>query len=340
MNELAQTKRRKRMTRAIIVLLVATLALGLAPLFGSTDISFSNIFSGALSESQRIILYEVRLPRVILGFLAGGSLALAGLVLQSLLRNPLASPFTLGISSGASLGSAMYFHLGVVWSIFGLTGATYLAFIGATLATVIVFAISKAVGRRNNITLLLAGVAVTFFFSSVILFAQYAADFTAVFKMIRWMMGGLSVVGYDEIYTLAPFAVLALVVALWKAPELNLIATGEDIALSRGVDVKATVRVFYTSLTLAIGATVALVGPIGFVGIMIPHTVRLLFGADNRTLIPLSFVVGGAFLVICDTFARIILSPAELPVGIITALLGGPFFLWLLIRSKGGLSAP
>ncbi len=323
---------------AIIVLAVSGLVLALAPLFGATDISLSNILSGAISDSERTILYDVRLPRVLLGFLAGGSLALAGLVLQSLLRNPLASPFTLGISSGASLGSAMYFHLGAIWSVFGLTGATYLAFAGATLATVIVFAISRAVGRRNNITLLLSGVAVTFFFSSVILFAQYAADFTAVFKMIRWMMGGLSVVGYDEVYTLAPFAALALIVAIWKSPELNLIATGEDIALSRGVDVKGVVRLFYTSLTLVIGATVALVGPIGFVGIMIPHTVRLMFGADNRMLVLISFVVGGAFLVACDTCAKIILAPAELPVGIITALLGGPFFLWLLVRSKGGLS--
>jgi cobalamin transport system permease protein len=331
-------KNQSRTIRIIIVMLAAGLALALTPLLGATDISLLTILQGELTESQRAILYAIRLPRVALGFLAGGSLALGGLVFQSLLRNPLATPFTLGISSGASLGSAMYFHLGIVWSVFGLSGATYLAFVGAALATVIVFAISSAVGRRNNVTLLLAGVAVTFFFSSVILFAQYAADFTAVFKMIRWVMGGLSVVGYDEVYTLLPFAILALVVAVWKSPELNIIATGDDLALSRGVDLKVTIRLFYATLTLAIGAAVALVGPIGFVGIMVAHTARLLFGADNRVLAPICFVLGGAFLVLCDTLARTILSPAELPVGIITALLGGPFFLWLLVRSKGGMS--
>ncbi len=330
---------RSRTIRIIIIMLVAGLALGIAPLLGATDISLSAILQGNLSDSQRTILYSVRLPRVVLGFLAGGALALGGLVFQSLLRNPLATPFTLGISSGASLGSAMYFHIGIIWSIFGLSGATFLAFAGAALATAIVFAISNAVGRRNNVTLLLAGVAVTFFFSSVILFAQYAADFTAVFKMIRWVMGGLSVVGYDEVYTLTPFAALALIVAVWKSPELNLIATGDDIALSRGVDVKVTIRMFYITLTLAIGAAVALVGPIGFVGIMVPHTARLLLGADNRVLTPVCFVLGGAFLVVCDTLARTILSPAELPVGIITALIGGPFFLWLLIRTRGGMTS-
>jgi len=326
--------------RIVVTLAIALLALLYSPLLGVTQISLADMFNGSLTDSQRTILFDVRLPRVVLGFLAGGSLALGGLVFQSLLRNPLATPFTLGISSGASLGSALYFHLGVIWSLFGLSGATYLAFVGATVATVIVFAIANRVGRRNNVTLLLAGVAVTFFFSSVILFAQYAADFTAVFKMIRWVMGGLSVVGYDEVLTLVPFAVLALAVAIWKSPELNLIATGDDIALSRGVDVSATVRMFYLTLTLVIGATVALVGPIGFVGIMVPQSARLLFGADNRLLTPLSFVLGGAFLVTCDTGARLLLAPAELPVGIITALLGGPFFLWLLVRSRGGMAKP
>lgn len=318
--------------------ITAALVIGsllVSPLIGPIEISLADLFGGTLSESQRMIFYDIRLPRVLLGFLAGGSLAVSGLVFQALLRNPLATPFTLGIASGASLGSAVYMQLGAAWTLFGLGGGTWLAFAGALGATLLVFTVSRAVGRRDNVTLLLAGVAVAFFLSSLILFTQYMADFTAVFKMIRWVMGGLSVVGYDEALTLAPFALLGLALAVWKSPELNLIATGDDLAHSRGVDVSGVNRLFFGVLSLVIGVTVALVGPIGFVGMMAPHMCRLAFGSDNRVLAPVSFMVGGAFLALCDTLARSILSPAEMPVGIITALLGGPFFLWLLVKTHG-----
>lgn len=318
--------------------ITAALVIGsllVSPLIGPIEISLADLFGGTLNESQRMIFYDIRLPRVLLGFLAGGSLAVSGLVFQALLRNPLATPFTLGIASGASLGSAVYMQLGAAWTLFGLGGGTWLAFAGALGATLLVFTVSRAVGRRDNVTLLLAGVAVAFFLSSLILFTQYMADFTAVFKMIRWVMGGLSVVGYDEALTLAPFALLGLALAVWKSPELNLIATGDDLAHSRGVDVSGVNRLFFGVLSLVIGVTVALVGPIGFVGMMAPHMCRLAFGSDNRVLAPVSFIVGGAFLALCDTLARSILSPAEMPVGIITALLGGPFFLWLLVKTHG-----
>lgn len=326
---------RRVSVRLSITALLVIGALLWAPLVGPVKISLADLFAGTLSESQRTIFYDIRLPRVLLGFLAGGSLAVSGLVFQALLRNPLATPFTLGIASGASLGSAVYLHLGGAWALFGLTGGTWLSFAGAVGATLLVFTISRAVGRRDNVTLLLAGVAVTFFLSSLILFTQYIADFTAVFKMIRWVMGGLSVVGYDEALTLAPFALLALALVIWKSPELNLIATGDDLAHSRGVDVLRVNWLFFGFLSLVIGATVALVGPIGFVGMMVPHMGRMVFGADNRILAPVSFVVGGAFLALCDTLARSILAPAEMPVGIITALIGGPFFLWLLVKTHG-----
>ncbi|HSG99569.1 MAG TPA: iron ABC transporter permease [candidate division Zixibacteria bacterium] len=321
-----------------LAVMVGALAVTAAlPLFGTVDISLSELFGGALSDSQRTIFFDVRLPRVALGFLAGGALAVAGLVFQSLLRNPLATPFTLGVASGASLGSALYIHAGVSWAVLGLSGGTWFAFGGALGASGLVFAVARAVGRRDNVTLLLSGVAVTFFFSSLILFAQYIADFTAVFKMIRWVMGGLSVVGFDQVWSLAPFALAAAALAIWKSPELNLIATGDDLAHSRGVNVSRVRTGFFIFLSLATGAAVALVGPIGFVGMMVPHMLRLVFGSDNRVLAPVTFVVGGAFLALCDALARTILSPAELPVGIITALLGGPFFLWLLVKTRGAV---
>lgn len=321
--------------KAFITLALCFVALIIAPFFGALDLSIGAVFSGSLSLAQQQVFYDVRLPRVTLGFFAGGVLALGGLVFQSLLRNPLATPFTLGIASGASLGAALYLHTGVMWSFLALSGGTWFAFAGSLGATAAVFAVAKAVGRRDNITLLLAGVAVTFFISSVILFAQYIADFTAVFKMIRWVMGGLGVVGYREALTIAPFSIAMALLVFWKSPEMNLIATGDDLAQSRGVAVARVSRLLFVGVSLAIGVTVALVGPIGFVGMMAPHTLRLIFGSDNRILAPLTFIAGGAFLVLCDTAARVVLSPAEIPVGIITALLGGPFFLWLLIKTRG-----
>lgn len=320
---------------ALTLAFCAVVAFG-APLIGTIDISLSDWLRGTLDDTERRILFDVRLPRVALAFLAGGVLAVSGLIYQGLLRNPLATPFTLGVASGASLGSAVYIHIGIAWSLLGLSGASWLAFAGALAATLTVFAVARAVGRSDGATLLLAGIAVTFFFSSVLLFAQYIADFTAVFKMIRWVMGGLSVVGFDAALSIAPFAALVFALALWKAPELNLIATGNELAASRGVNVKTTSRLFYAAITLAVGATVALVGPIGFVGMMAPHMMRLIFGADNRILAPVTFLVGGAFLALCDTVARIALAPAETPVGIITALIGGPFFLWLLVKTRAG----
>lgn len=323
--------------RLTLFLALAVTVLLVAPFFGAVDIFLAQVLDGSLNETERRILFELRLPRVLLAFLAGSSLALAGLVFQSLLRNPLATPFTLGIASGASLGSAVYIHLGVVWSLAGLSGVTWLAFVGAMVAAATVFTVARAVGRQDNITLLLSGVAVTFFFSSAILFAQYLADFTAVFKMIRWVMGGVSVVGFSEPLGLIPFAFGALALVIWKSPELNLISTGDDLAHSRGVNVNLTRLTLFAALSLVVGAAVALVGPIAFVGMMAPHMCRLLFGSDNRLLAPLTFLGGGVFLVACDTFARTALAPVELPVGIVTALIGGPFFLWILIHTKGGV---
>lgn len=180
--------------------------------------------------------------------------------------------------------------------------------------------------------MLLAGVAVSFFFSSLILFLQYLSDFTRTFRMLRWVMGGLEqIVGFDEVFNVVPFVVTGTLVLFYLTHELNLITTGEELATARGVDVNRMKLLVFMAASLMVGAVVAICGPIGFVGLLVPHISRLLIGADHRWLTPATLLFGGAFLTLCDTLARIAIAPTELPVGIITSLLGGPFFLWLLL---------
>ena len=182
--------------------------------------------------------------------------------------------------------------------------------------------------------MLIAGVAINFFFSSLILFMQYLSDFANSFRIIRWLMGGFEIVGFRPVMTLVPFVVIGSALVFMLTHELNLLTLGEDIALSRGVDVKKIKMVIFFATSFMIGGIVSICGPIGFVGMMAPHICRLLIGAEHRLLTPASFFFGGAFLVLCDTLSRILIAPAEIPVGVITALLGGPFFLWLLLSGS------
>lgn len=294
-------------------------------------LDLGTIESAAVREQ---ILHDIRIPRVLFAFIAGCGLALSGLVFQAMFHNPLATPFTLGVASGASLGAALSVYLGLNISFFGFGGHTLSAFIGALFAISFVYSISRLREGFSTETLLLTGVAVSFFFSSLILFVQYLSNVSDAFQIIRWLMGSLTVVGYDEVLQLLPFVSLNALVILALGRELNLMMAGDEIALSRGVSVKAVRYVLFFVTSLCVGAIVALCGPIGFVGMMVPHMCRLMLGADHRWLIPASLLFGGSFLIICDAIARWIIAPAELPVGVITTLLGGPFFLWLLIRSK------
>jgi len=294
-------------------------------------------FLGMLSSNTDIhqqILTQLRIPRVLFAFIAGSGLALCGMVFQAMFHNPLATPFTLGVSSGASLGAALYVYLGLSFSVFGFDGITFTAFFGALFAISFVYAISRSQTGFSPETLLLTGVAINFFFSSLILFTQYLSDISDSFQITRWLMGSLTTVGYSDIFQLLPFVSVCTAAILWLSRELNLLMSGDDIALSRGVSVTKIRYILFFVASLCVGAIVALCGPIGFVGMMVPHICRLLIGSDHRWLIPATLLFGGAFLIVCDTIARLIIMPAEIPVGVITTLLGGPFFLWLLIKSR------
>jgi iron complex transport system permease protein len=310
----------------LVVSLFSLACLGIAPFLGMNN--------GLSADMYQHILQEIRLPRVLFAFVAGAGLALCGMVFQAMFQNPLATPFTLGVASGASLGAASYIFFGLSFSFFGIDGASFTAFAGALIAISIVYGISHFRQGFSVETLLLTGVAISFFFSSLILFVQYLSNITDSFRIIRWLMGELSSVSYKEILQLAPFVGLSLLLITWWSRELNLLMAGDDIALSRGVAVKQIRYRLFIITSLCVGGIVAITGPIGFIGMMVPHMCRLLIGTDHRWLIPASFMFGGAFLVICDTLARLLLAPSEIPVGVITTLLGGPFFIWLLVRSK------
>jgi len=315
-----------------ILLLLAVLVLAAAPFVGGHRVAISALWGSADDYTAVDILWKIRIPRVVMAFLAGAALATAGVAFQAMFRNPLATPFTLGISSGASLGAAVCIHLGMTFSLLGLSGVSVFAFAGALVAITLVYGLTRARKGFSTATMLLAGVALSFFFSSLILFLQYLSDLTRTFRMLRWVMGGLeSVVDFHDVLNVFPFVVAGSLIVLYLTHELNLITTGEELATSRGVEVNRTKLVLFMAASLMVGAVVAVCGPIGFVGLMAPHICRLLIGADHRYLTPATWLFGGTFLTLCDTLARTVMAPTELPVGIITALLGGPFFLWLLL---------
>jgi len=318
--------------------LLAVITIVTAPLVGSTPISLRRAFSAAVPFSDNTdaqIFFIARLPRTLAGALVGSMLASAGVVFQGLLRNPLATPFTLGVSAGAALGAMLAITFGWSFAFAGMAAAPAASFIGSAAAVAIVYALARA--RRRGLStnvLLLAGVTMNAFFSALILFVQYFADFSQTYRLLHWLMGDLDISSYEPILTALPLVAISLAVFAWLARPLNLLSLGTESAGTRGLDVPRTQRAAFLSASLATGAAVSVGGPIGFIGIVVPHLVRLLVGPDHRLVLPASALFGAAFLIACDVVARTVMAPIELPVGVITALIGGPFFLWLLVRKR------
>jgi iron complex transport system permease protein len=328
---------RRRLFLTVLVFgAMALAACVFAPLVGSTPVSLRRVFDPSIPFDRNPdaqIFFVARLPRTLAAALVGAGLAAAGVVFQALLRNPLATPFTLGVSSGAALGAMLAISFPIPLVLAGVSAVPVASFAGALGAVVIVYLLAT-VRRRGLSTsvLLLAGITLNSFFSSLILFVQYLADFTQTFRTLRWLMGDLDVAGYAPILASLPFTIGAFVVFAWLPRSLNVLTLGADAAAARGVDVLRVQRLSFFSASLATGAAVSLGGPVGFIGIIVPHLVRLLVGSDHRVVLPASAFFGAAFLVVCDVAARSLMAPTELPVGVLTAMIGGPFFLWLLIR--------
>jgi iron complex transport system permease protein len=323
--------------RSLPFFLIGSLAvLVIGPLVGGLEISIDSVLHPRPNDPEAMIFWEIRLPRALLAWLAGAGLALAGMSFQALFRNALATPFTLGVASGASFGAAVVVRLGLEAALLGFSSVTVGAMIGALVAIGIVYGITRAKRDFSTGAMLLAGVAVNFFFSSLVLLIQYTADVHNTFRILRWLMGGLQMVGFDAPLRVLPFTAAGAGLMAALVGELNLLATGEELATSRGVAVNRVKTALFLFVSVMVGVVVSICGPIGFVGLMCPHICRLIVGADHRRLLPATLLFGGAFLVACDTVARTIFAPTELPVGIFTAFLGGPFFLWLLVKPPAG----
>ena len=317
---------------------VAIAACVLAPLVGSTRISLTKVFDRTTPFADNVdaqIFFLARLPRVLAAALVGASLAISGAVFQALLRNPLASPDTLGVSGGAALGAmvAITFHLH--FSIFGIPAIPVASFSGSLGAFGIVYLLATARRRGlSTMTLLLAGVALNAFFSALVLFVQSLADLSETFRSVRWLMGSLDVASYAPIVAVVPIVALSAAGFATLPRALDLMSLGSDAAAVRGVDVRRTERVALLSASLATGAAVSVGGPVAFVGIVVPHLVRLIVGADHRLVLPATVLAGATLLVSCDAASRTLFSPVEIPVGVITALIGAPVFLFLLLERR------
>ncbi len=285
-----------------------------------------------------VILFHIRLPRVLLGFLVGGALAAVGVVLQALLRNPLADPYVLGVSSGAALGASLAILLGVGTTVLALSALPLCGFAGGLLSLVVVYRMAASYGRLPVHSLLLAGVILNAIFSAMIMFVTSIMDPNRSAGMMTWLMGNLSAPSYSALAIMTAYLMVGVFILFKQARVLNLLTLGEESARSLGVETERVKRLVYVVSALITGAVVSVSGMIGFVGMVIPHAVRLVLGVDHRLLLPASALVGGMFLLVADTTARTLLAPAEIPVGIVTALAGGPFFIYLLVWRKDRFS--
>ncbi len=332
-------RRKMIQVNGILFLLLVASVVGcslLGPVPVDLRRAFENIFS---ADANAEILFRTRLPRVLLGIAIGGGMAACGVVLQALLRNPLACPQMLGVSGGASLGGILGLIFFPNWLLpiaGGLLGeiswVPLAAFLGALLSMILVYRFSLFHGRLHPYHLLLSGVIFNSFVAALIMFLNSIVDFYQAQGLLFWLMGSLSTRAYLTVAFIWAYVVMGFLWLWAKGLPLNLITLGEETAMQLGVETAAVQRQIFVASSLMIGAMVSVSGMIGFVGLMIPHVMRLIVGSDHRLLLPASFLAGGIFLAWADTLARIMLAPAELPVGIVTAFLGGPFFLLLLYR--------
>ena len=344
---MAMKKKKIRPIYLVLALLACLLIVWICTITGAASVSIEeanrillnklfhmNVSLDGISKGNITIIWNIRFPRILLGFVAGAALAVSGAGYQGIFKNPMADPFVLGVSSGAALGAAIgivchfSFWLGV------LNSTTLLAFAGSFAALILVYSISK-VGRRVPVaTLLLSGVAVNSTLSAVMSFIMMMNK-QSMDQIMFWTMGTLNGKGWSQIMAVLPWVLTGLVMMLLSGRELDIMLTGEETATQLGVNIEFVKRKVLFASSLLTASVISVTGIIGFVGLVVPHVVRLFTGPKHRVLMPVSLVFGGAFLVICDTLARS-LTTSEIPVGIITSICGGPFFLYLLRKSKRG----
>jgi iron complex transport system permease protein len=325
-----------------VLFAVTVIVLLVSPWFGVQPISPFDVFGefggfGSAEPSnstEAMIFWQLRAPRVLMAWCAGATFGLCGMVFQALFRNPLAEPSLLGVSSGAAFGAAAAIRLGIGAGMFGGIAIPTSAFAGALLSIAIITAFSRMVQNTKDATLLLAGVAISSLFSSLIMVFQYTGGAVETYRLLSWTMGGISVAGMSDGLRALPSLAITMILSLFFATELDLVTFGDEIALTRGVELERTKRILFAGMSLSVAIVVANCGPIAFLGLIAPHMARAVAGPRHRALAPCTAAVGGTALVICDTAARTVWAPADLPVGIIISFLGAPFFLWLLFGRR------
>lgn len=344
------SKRSKRWKITLVILIIALFLSVIVCLnIGYAFISFSEVFSilgsqipglnnfidpnSFVGNNPQIIL-DIRLPRILAAVIIGGGLAASGVLYQGVFRNPMADPYVLGVSAGASVGAGAGLLFGSGLSLLGFPIAQTSAFIAALVTIFIVYNLSRVGSRVPVMTLLLSGIAVTIFLSAIYELMQVISTGLELHALVGFAIGGISEVGWSAIWKITPFIIIGVVLSYMFSRDLNMISLGEDTAQHLGVNTERTKKILLALGAMMTAAAVSVSGLIGFVGLMIPHITRLIMGPDHRLLLPASVIVGAIFLVFCDALARVITGAAELPVGIITAIAGGPFFIFLLRRKK------
>ncbi len=324
-----------RLRVPVLFLLLATLVIVaiVAIATGAVDIPLSNLLTGTLTNQQEAVLYSIRIPRVLLAAIVGASLAISGAAMQGLFRNPLADPSLIGILSGAALAVSIVIVLvAPSSSFFGLYGLSVAAFVGALITGLIVFRFARLAGTFSVMYMLLAGIAISALAGGANGFLIYLSDDNQLRALTFWAMGSLGSALWPAVLVAATLIIPAALILIRNARSLNILLLGENEAKHLGVDSERLKYTIIICTAMSVGAAVAVSGIISFVGLVVPHLIRLTIGPDHRLLIPASALLGALLLIVADTFARTVVSPAEMPVGIITSLIGGPFFLWLLVK--------
>ncbi len=333
---------------AIIYFVVLLIVIIFASTIGVADIKFMDslkIISSkipiiknfsdttSIKETSKTILLNIRLPRIILSVLIGIALSTSGVVFQAVFKNPMADPYILGISAGAAFGATVVIILGISFSFFGLTAISIGAFIGAIITTALVYTIASMNSRAPVVTLLLSGIAISFFLSAIInLLMTFNHD--QVEKIVFWTMGSVSAASWLSVkITILP-VLIGVTIFMIYSKELNVVLMGEETAQNLGINVERLKKILLLTASIVSASVVAVSGIIGFVGLIVPHAVRIIVGPDHRKLFPFTIITGALFMIIADTISRVALNPSELPIGVITSLIGAPYFIFLLIRNK------
>jgi len=328
---------------ALVITVIVALDIGFAPISFSeilniigNQIPFLNgsIDPSSFSTVNQAIIMQIRFPRILAGAIIGAGLAASGVLYQGVFKNPMADPFVLGVSSGSVLGAGLAIVFGSSIILLGLPIVQISAFVGGLITIFIVYNIARVSSRVSDMTLMLSGIAVTIFLSAIFHILQVTSQNAKLHALVFWLIGGISNVTWSDIFAIFPFIAVGIILSYFYSRELNMIALGEDTAQHLGVNTARTKKIILALGSMMTAAAVSISGLIGFVGLMIPHITRLAVGPDHRILLPTSVIIGAIFLVICDSIARVITGASELPVGVITALAGGPFFIFLLRRKR------